>query len=271
MDNRPIGIFDSGVGGLSVLKHLCERYENEKYIYFGDTKNLPYGEKTSEELIEITSRIFNWYSKQNVKAVVMACNTTSATVYDTLKNKYDFKIYPVIQNVSRYLASLNIKRLGVFATAATVRTQKYSQCVMSLNPDMQVFEIACPGWVEIVENNDYKSKQSRELIKKNIEKMLSFDVQKIVLGCTHYPYLIDSLSEYACSEMFIDPAQCFIDEISKTFEKSSYDFSKNKSKSQISQFYVSADPEKFFEASKLFFKINSEIKIANLNETFALH
>jgi len=262
MEKKPIGIFDSGVGGLSVLRHLEKAYPNEHYIYFGDTKNLPYGEKSTEELLEITSQIFDRYEKQNVKAVIMACNTTSATVYDTLKDRYNFKIYPVIQSVSQYLASLNIKRLGVFATIATVKAQKYSQCIMAQNPKMQVYEIACPGWVELVESQDYTSPHAKELIQKNMEKMLSFGVEKIVLGCTHYPYLINSLSGFAPKEMFIDPAPCFIEVISKTLESAT-----GKGKTE---FFVSSEPEKFIEASKLFYKITEKVQIADSTKALTI-
>ena len=93
MNSCPIGVFDSGVGGLSVFSQLVKLLPEEDYIYFGDTLNLPYGNKSKEQLVEITDNIFNFFKQKNVKAVVMACNTTSAVTYDILKNKYDFKIY----------------------------------------------------------------------------------------------------------------------------------------------------------------------------------
>ena len=95
MNNNPIGIFDSGIGGLSVFSRLINILPNENYIYFGDTLNLPYGSKTKDELVKISSDIFDFFVQKNVKAVVMACNTTSATVYDVLKSNYDFEIYPM--------------------------------------------------------------------------------------------------------------------------------------------------------------------------------
>ena len=101
MENKPIGVFDSGVGGLSVFAKLINLLPDENYIYFGDTKNLPYGNKSKEELISIAKNLFDFFEKQNVKAVVMACNTTSATVYDTFKDKYPFKIYPITQTAAK--------------------------------------------------------------------------------------------------------------------------------------------------------------------------
>ena len=127
MNNSPIGVFDSGVGGLSVFSELNKLLQNEDFIYFGDTANLPYGNKTKEELVDITKNIFDYFKSRNVKAVVMACNTTSAVTYDILKNEYDFKIYPIVQNVSESIAAENHTKIGVFATKATVNSHAYKR------------------------------------------------------------------------------------------------------------------------------------------------
>ena len=118
--NKSIAVFDSGVGGLTVYEKLKTILPNENYIYFGDLKNSPYGQKSKAQLIEITSNIFNYFKSRDVKAVVMACNTTSANVYEEFKNSFDFKIYPIIQTCAKVISELPIKRLGVFATSATI-------------------------------------------------------------------------------------------------------------------------------------------------------
>lgn len=151
--DKAIGVMDSGVGGLTVLKQLLKVMPSENYLYFGDTKNLPYGEKTKEQLIEIVKEIFDFFEKQNVKAVVLACNTTSATAYEELKDKYSFKIYPLIQTVSKCVVlDKSLDRIGVMATQATVNSQKYTSELKKNNPAIEVFEQACPKWVPIVEN-----------------------------------------------------------------------------------------------------------------------
>ena len=106
-----IGFFDSGVGGLTVLKQFRNLLPSEDCLYFGDTKNMPYGEKSEKELIEFADRIFKFFEQKQVKAVVMACNTTSAVTYEKLKEKYNFKIYPIIQSVTKLLASKPVKRI----------------------------------------------------------------------------------------------------------------------------------------------------------------
>lgn len=164
--NNPIGFFDSGVGGLTVLKQLRELMPQENCIYFGDTKNMPYGEKNKDQLIKFSEGIFNFLGKQGVKAVVMACNTTSATVYDTLKDNFDFKIYPIIQSVTQILAELPVKKLGILATHATINSHAYKNGIQKINPDVEVIEHACPEWVKIVEGKLEDRPESISAIKK---------------------------------------------------------------------------------------------------------
>ena len=251
-DNE-IGVYDSGVGGLTVLKELTSILPDEKYVYFGDLKNLPYGEKSKKELMVIGKKIFDFFSSKNVKAVVMACNTTSALLYDDLKKEYSFKIYPVIQTVAKYLSSMNVKRLGVFATEATINSHAYKNEIKKYNPEMEVYEQACPMWVKIVENNNFSS-ENIKIIEDDIKKMLENKPEMIVLGCTHYPYLLKILSKYAPENMFINPAEKLAELIKKDMKNHNL-LSEEKSSSQ--KFYVSKDPEKFIEASKMFYEVKS--------------
>ncbi|HPT42184.1 MAG TPA: glutamate racemase, partial [Candidatus Gastranaerophilaceae bacterium] len=147
MNKKPIAFFDSGVGGITVFKKVKELLPYENYIYFGDLKNLPYGEKTSEELYKFVDNILKFFEKQDVKAVVMACNTTSATVYEKLKDNYGFKIYPIIQASAKEISQIQTKKVGVFATNATIKSGIYAKELKKYNPDLEVFEIATPEWV----------------------------------------------------------------------------------------------------------------------------
>lgn len=259
MNNCPIGVFDSGVGGLSVFSKLVDLLPNEKYIYFGDTLNLPYGDKTKEQLIEISARIFDFFKTQNVKAVVMACNTTSAVTYDILKSKYNFKIYPIVQNVSQCIADKNYKKVGVFATNATINSHAYKKQIQLYNPNTEVFEIACPEWVNIVEHELQQNPKSKENIKQHLDEMLKNNVEKVILGCTHYPYLLNVLSEYADKELFINPAKAFAQHIKSDLENSEL-LSDNKEKE--TKFYVSANPKQFISAAKLFYDVDEAEEIS---------
>ncbi len=240
-----IAFFDSGVGGLTVYKEVKKLLPNEDYLYFGDTVNMPYGEKTQEELIEIARKIFDFFAQRKVKAVVMACNTTSAMTYDVLKNDYDFKIYPIIQSVAKVISKLPIEHLGVFATPATINSHAYAREINKLNPSLKVTEISCPAWVRIVEENRLNQPQSLIQIKERVEEMLTHDPQKIVLGCTHYPYLKGIIKQFYPEENLIDPSKYFAEFIKE-------DLGANPNGSGSEKFYVSSNPENFMAASKLF-------------------
>lgn len=251
-NNAPIGFFDSGVGGLSVYARFREILPNENTIYFGDLKNLPYGNKSQTELISFARNILDFFKTKGVKAVIIACNTSSALAYDAIKNDYEFKIYPIIQSCSKVISSMGFKKIGVFATVGTVNSGAYKREIKKFNPNIDIKEIACPNWVSIVEGiiND-----GSDDIKQHLEEMIEFKPDKIILGCTHYPYLINKLEKFVSKDIFIDPAKIFVDFINNDIEK-------NDSKSAgYEEFFVSANPEKFIQNSKLFYDVKTLPKL----------
>ena len=262
---KSIGIYDSGLGGLSVFKELFSKLKNEKYIYFGDTKNLPYGDKKEDELLKIATKIFNFFERMNVKAVVMACNTTSAVVYDKIKDNYNFKIYPIIQSFAKFIASQNYQRLGVFATNSTINSHAYSKYINFYNSEIKIFEYACPNWVKIVEQNGLNDINNQYIIKSDLYQMLKFNPQKIILGCTHYPFLIDVLGKFADKNLFIDPSKCFVNEIIKDLYMN--DLINEKTNGDVTC-YVSSNVESFASNSKLFIDFDLHPKLLNENEYF---
>lgn len=256
-----IGVMDSGVGGLTVLKQMLEICPDENYLYFGDTKNLPYGEKTKDELILLARKVFDFFKEKNVKAVIMACNTTSATVYDELKDNYDFTIYPIIQIVSKCITmDKNLKRIAVMATQATVNSKKYKQELTRNNPSVEVFEQACPLFVPMVEHK-LKNYDEEEIITGYLNNVLNFNPQKIILGCTHYPYLLDTISKYATGELFINPAKIFANYIKEDLKANNL-LSENQAGSI--EYFASANPDKFKENAKLFLEIDKKPEMITL-------
>lgn len=245
------------MGGLTVYKKLKEILPKEDYIYFGDLKNCPYGQKTKQQLIDITFDIFNYFKYEEVKAVVMACNTTSANVYEEYKNKYDYILYPIIQSSARVISQMPINRLGVFATSATIASGVYKQEITKYNNNIDVFEMSCPGWVQIVEGNKQNDELSQNLIKENLDKMLENNPDKIILGCTHYPFLLDVLSKFAPREMFIDPAEYFANFIKEDLQKRDL-LNENGGNED---FYVSANPNEFKIAAKMFYELRKAPKL----------
>ena len=263
LNNRPIGFFDSGVGGLSVYSKFRMRLPNENTLYFGDLAHLPYGNKSRDELIGYARSILNFYKDKQVKAVVIACNTSSAQAYDTIKDEYGFKIYPIIQSCAKVIAAQNNHKIGVFATQATVNSRVYTKELKKYNPDLLIKEIACPNWVEIVETGQYKEEFAIEDIKKHLREMREFLPDRIILGCTHYPYLLPVLKSFAPRYLFIDPAEIFVDYIKNDLK--ALGLSNSRQLSSYEKFYVSANPQNFMEHSQLFYSIKSPPDVINLN------
>ncbi len=254
-DNQPIGFFDSGVGGVTVYEQVKKLLPCENYMYFGDTQNMPYGEKSEAQLLEFADRIFKFFEGNRAKAVVMACNTTSAIVYEKLKNNYDFEIYPIIQSVAQKLSTLQINRLGIFATPATINSHCYKKEIAKHNPKIEVIEVACPKWVKIVEDGEENTPQGRACVKEKLEEMLKFAPEKIVLGCTHYPYLAGVLGEFAEKDLFINPSIEFAKIIRS--DLASKGLLNSAKKEGFEKFYVSASPEKFQKSASMFYEIKS--------------
>lgn len=250
--NSPIAFFDSGVGGLTVLNKVKRILPLENCIYYGDTLHMPYGEKTKDELLAYSDNIFKFFESKGCKAVVMACNTTSSVIYDTVKDKYNFKLFPIVQSVSEILAKLPVKRLGIFATRATITSMAYQKEIFKYNASMTVFGQYCPEWVHIVEENTIDSPASRKIIEHDLDTMMKNKPEKIVLGCTHYPFLIDVLSDFIPKSMLIDPAEPFAQYIKNDLAKNNLLKIEGNS---LDSFYVSSNPENFMKASKRFYEL----------------
>lgn len=251
------------MGGLTVLKQFKELLPAEDCVYFGDTINMPYGEKSKEQLIQFSDNIFKFFENQGVKAVVMACNTSSAITYETLKNNYNFKIYPIIQSVTQILAKLPVKRLGVLATHATINSHAYKNGITKINPHMFVAEHACPEWVKIVENNLENKPESFAAIKSDFDEIMRQKPEKIVLGCTHYPYLLNILKDFAPAGMFINPAEAFAEYIKSDLESNGL---LNENGNGTENFYVSGSPENFKSAASLFYDVKELPERVILNQ-----
>ena len=247
-----IGLLDSGVGGLSVLKRLVEVMPDKNYIFFGDTKNVPYGTKTSQEIYSYTKKILEFFITKNVKNVVFACNTTSAVAYDDLKKYFSSKlnIFPLIQTVAKSaIEGLDDNEtIAVFATRATINSHKYKKEIQKNNPKINVLELDCTGFVEIVENRLYNDISSIDLIKSKLEIVQKNGAKRVILGCTHYPYLENIFKNILDIEYF-DPAIS----LASIVKNEIGDCAEGNNR----KFYVSKDPENFIKSSEMFFKVDN--------------
>lgn len=258
--NASIGFFDSGVGGLTVLKELKKILPDENYIFIGDTKHVPYGDKTKQELLSYSETILNYFEQRKVKAVVMACNTTSSVIYEDIKDKYPFKLYPLVQSCAEIFSALNVKKLGVFGTKATIKSGAYEKEIQKYNKNIEVIGQYCPDWVKIVENNSVDIDNNIKIIKSDLEKMLKNKPDKIILGCTHYPYLLKVLEKFAPKEMFIDPSPVFARFIKEDLQSNNL-LSENKEGAE--EIFVTSSPDNFKQASAMFYKTDKTPQLLN--------
>lgn len=255
-----IGLLDSGVGGLSVLSELYKLTPNNDYVFFGDTKNIPYGTKNPEEIFNFTKNILEFFISKKIKYAVFACNTTSAVAYDKLNTYFNnkIKIFPLIQTASPYICK-NLKdgdTVAILATKATINSKKYNEEIKKYNQNINVIGIDCTGFVEIVENRLYDDLASINLIESKLKIAKENNAKKIVLGCTHYPYLINIFKNILNTEYF-NPALCLAQSISKELHNL------NSAKSGKIEFYVSKNPQEFILSAKTFFDVK-EAKLVEL-------
>ena len=187
--NNPIGVIDSGVGGISVLKCIRAHLPHENLIYVADSKFAPYGEKSSEEITVRVLTVFDFLNKQEVKSVVVACNTATAASIQIVREKFDYPIIgmePAVKPAS--LMSKN-KVVGVLATAGTLLSAKFSALLEHHGNDIHFITQPCSGLVELVEQGDTESPELIALLKKYIDPLLKEEIDTLVLGCTHYSFL----------------------------------------------------------------------------------
>ncbi len=204
-----IGLFDSGVGGLSVLRALSQiDPEHQKhFVYLGDTARCPYGNRPQSEIATFVTEIVFWLAARKVDAVVMACNTSAAMARDVATSVTPLPVYDLIGSTAQHVADQKLQRVGVLATAGTVRSKAFSSAIGRLNPSVEVVEVACPELVPIVEGGTADHPETIDVLKKLCRPMFEARVESVILGCTHFPFLEKQLQIVADGQFtLIDPA-----------------------------------------------------------------
>lgn len=208
MDKRPIGIFDSGVGGLTVVKQVIKTLPDEDIIYFGDTARVPYGSKSKEIITKFSEQIIRFLISKNVKAVIIACNTVSSNCYEELTDIFDIPILEVVNpGVQACLNTTKNNIVGVIGTESTIRSGAYENRLRRINPDIKVYSKACPLFVPLAEegwtDNEIAALTARTYLKEIVDK----NIDSIILGCTHYPLLKTCIGKaVGDSVKIVDPA-----------------------------------------------------------------
>lgn len=186
----PIGVFDSGVGGLTVMREIMRQIPNERIIYFGDTARVPYGNKSKETVTRFSRQITRFLQAHEVKTIVVACNTASAYALDELEQEIDIPMIGVVKPGAKAAAeSTENGRIGVIATEATISSGIYDRYIQELNHDVTIWGKACPLFVPLVEEGLLKDPVTDEIAKRYLAELIDLDIDTLILGCTHYPLI----------------------------------------------------------------------------------
>mgnify|MGYP001033808301 CR=1 FL=1 len=206
---HPIGVYDSGVGGLTVVHWLREILPKERILYFGDTARVPYGGRTPGEIIEFSRQIVAFFQKQGVKFIIAACNTSSALALPVVAPISPIPIMGVIgAGAHRALEVTSNKKVGVIGTEATVESHAYAYALEELDPSVTVYERACPRLVPLIEAGHWEGEVVREPLRQYLTPLAKQDIDTLILGCTHYPFLLGSVQELLGPKVeIVDPAE----------------------------------------------------------------
>jgi glutamate racemase len=240
-----IGVIDSGVGGLTVVKEIFKQLPNEEVIYFGDTGRCPYGNKTIDEIKKYTKQMVSFLMEKKVKALVIACNTATALVYEELKNELEIPVIGVIKpGASAAVYHEKTKKVGIIATHRTIESKAYEIEIASIRSDVEIFAQATPLLVPIIEQNRYDEKDE-ELIEASLFELKQKNLDTLVLGCTHYPLIREKIQKaVGYSVHLVDPALQTVIGLKKTLSQKKLLNEKNNDFLNH-EYYVSGDMNGF--------------------------
>ena len=255
MDNRPIGVFDSGLGGLTVLKEMMKIIPNENIIYFGDTARVPYGPRSKDTIIKYTFQAIDFLVSKNVKAIVIACNTATARALKEANEKYDLPIIGVIKAGAKTAASTtNNKIVGVIGTDGTIRSKAYNEEIMKIDSKIKIVDKSCPLFVPIVEEGWANTDIALLTAKRYLKELMEEGIDSLVLGCTHYPLLKRVIGEVVGpSVKLVNPAKETAKDLKQILEDNKM-LRKDFDKEPKYEYYVSDIPEKFSSIAGEFLK-----------------
>ena len=261
----PIGVFDSGVGGLTVAREIMRNLPSEKIVYFGDTARVPYGSKSKETIIRYSRQIIRLLQEQQVKAIVIACNTASAFALDAVRDEFDIPIIGVIEPGAKVAAAqTRNKRVGVIGTVGTVGTGIHAEYLKQLDPEITVFGKACPLFVPLVEEGWLHDPVTDEVAARYLKELQDKDVDTLILGCTHYPLLRSTIRKIMSDNVcLVNPAYETALELGRLLEEKGLSSTGMEQKEFPYRFFVSdlADEFKAFANSILPYDVEMTQKI----------
>ncbi len=253
MKNKAIGVFDSGIGGLTVYKALKDKLPNERVIYLGDTARLPYGTKSAETIIKFSDGNALFLLTKNVKIIVVACNSSSAYALPYLQDKLEIPILGVIEPGAEAAVKCSKEKIGVIGTSATINSGAYEKSILEKRPAARVISRDCPLFVPLVEEGWIDHQVTRLVAQEYLLPLKEQGIDTLVLGCTHYPVLKGLISEVLGKDIkLIDSALTSADKVYAILKSLGW---LNKGKNQAEdEFYVTDFPERFKQVGEIFLK-----------------
>lgn len=243
----PVGVFDSGVGGLTVVREIIRQLPEENIVYFGDTARVPYGSKSQKTIIRFSEQIIRFLESRQVKAIVIACNTASALALEAVQDEFDVPILGVVFPGARAaVKATRNKKIGVVGTDATVLSGMYTRIIQRMDPGIQVIEKACPLFVPLVEEGFKEHAVTQEIIEYYLEPLRKTDIDAMILGCTHYPLLRSKIRAYMGENIqIVNPAYETAMDLKQLLRERGMDNNRADGHDSRYEFYVSDMAEKF--------------------------
>ena len=263
----PVGVFDSGVGGLTVAREIMRQLPRENMVYFGDTARVPYGSKSRNNIIRYSRQIIRFLQTKEVKAIVIACNTASALALDTVKEETDIPIIGVIEPGARAAVQATENgMIGVAGTEATIQSETYTNVIRKMRPDAAVIGKPCPLFVPLVEEGFAKHRITEEVIDIYLSEMRQTDIDTMILGCTHYPLLRSKIMAYFGEKVHIvNPAYETAVDLKKILDESG--MANLSDAAAAYEFYVSDAAEKFTRLANTILPYDvAATKVVNIEE-----
>ncbi|WP_347175473.1 glutamate racemase [Polaribacter uvawellassae] len=217
---QPIGVFDSGIGGTSIWKEIQQLLPNENTIYLADSKNAPYGQKSEEKILELSIKNTELLLKKNCKLIVVACNTATTNAIEYLRTNYTIPFIGIEPAIKPASINTKTKNIGILATKGTLNSSLFATTSNKISQEVSIIEQVGEGLVELIENGQLVSKEMTLLLTNHLQKLLKHNIDYLVLGCTHYPYLIPQIQEIIGTDItIIDSGQAVAKQTKRVLEE----------------------------------------------------
>ena len=272
INSKPIGIFDSGFGGITILRELLKLMPNENYIYLGDNKNIPYGDKSKKEIIKLSSKMADFLINKNCKILVIGCNTISASASEILKEKYNIPIIEVISNACAEVNKISKNNISIMATDFTVKSKIYLRKIKENNKEIKITQIVCKKLCPMIENG-WESFEDRFEILNNYIKKINPNSDSLLLACTHYPLIIKDIKKVLKEnknenrnniKKIIEPSRPTALSVKKYLKENNLLNNNLKNKNRLTIYTTSSDKNKVKNLLNIFLN-NEKYKLERVN------